>query len=596
MSSDDNKYDDPEDTGMIPDGVPDDASDDVNGLGDFVDSDPGDYSVGEDTDFDADADFMEADEVFEDPVEEPGAEGDDESFPDDDLLDGGTNKSSKSKMMASVLVLVCAAGVGGYIIMSGGSGAPPMSPQAVSTTASMQPSLQPPAQQPAEPMPPMPAPIEQPQDQDDGSFAAAPEPAPALAPKSAFDDGFGDQSDFTMPDDMAAVLPVLEKAVVDDVAEDLGTPPVEQPVAEIAAAPLPIPAAEKSVTEVQVVEDAFEPPAFPVEEPVIQQDAASGQRATANEFKPSPSIEDSDVDEWAVHEDMGAPPASEMAMNDVQKVEGPVPEKEPVSKPLTPEVPSSIAAEPRTAAPSADTAQAPLSDNYFESKMNLPTNPATRDIGPRKVDPVQEPGSRFVVVRKTHSEQSQESLMISASRALKLGRYEAAIEMYDSLYSRNPKDPTILLGRAVSYQKAGRSEMALKAYDELLSVDKGNQGALLNMLGLLREQYPEVALRRLINLHEQYPDNAGIVAQMGLTEAELGHADDALRYLGMAASLEPKNAQHLFNMGIVADRKGDRVQAIKLYEQALEVDSVYGGGRSVPREQIYDRLSVLRRG
>ena len=99
-----------------------------------------------------------------------------------------------------------------------------------------------------------------------------------------------------------------------------------------------------------------------------------------------------------------------------------------------------------------------------------------------------------------------------------------------------------------------------------------------------------------MNLHEQYPGNAGVSAQIGLTQADLGHYDDALRYLGMAASVEPKNALHLFNMGIVADRKGDKAQAIKFYEQALETDAVYGGGRSIQREQIYDRLSVLRRG
>ena len=238
----------------------------------------------------------------------------------------------------------------------------------------------------------------------------------------------------------------------------------------------------------------------------------------------------------------------------------------------------------------------PEQDNYFDSKLTVPTNKAAVDTGPRKVDPVLEPGSKFVVVNKTHNAQSQESLMISASRALKLGRYEAAIEMYDSLYSRNPKDPAILLGRAVAYQKAGRADTALKIYDELLAVDKNNESALLNMLGLLREQYPEVALRRLMNLHEQYPGNAGISAQIGLTQADLGQYDDALRYLGMAASVEPRNAQHMFNMGIVADRKGDKTQALKFYEQALEVDAVYGGGRSIPREKIYDRLSALRRG
>jgi tetratricopeptide (TPR) repeat protein len=228
--------------------------------------------------------------------------------------------------------------------------------------------------------------------------------------------------------------------------------------------------------------------------------------------------------------------------------------------------------------------------------MAVPSGALAKDVGPRKVDPVMEPGSSFVVVNKTHGAQSQESLLISANRALKLGRYDAAMEMYDSLYAKNKKDPAILMGRAVAYQKAGRSESAIQMYEELLTVDKNNGNALLNMLGLLRTQYPETALRRLMNLREQYPGNASIAAQIGLIEADLGHPDEALRYLGMAASIEPRNAQHYFNMAIVADRKGDKAGAIKLYEQALEADAVYGGGRSIAREQIYDRLAVLRRG
>jgi tetratricopeptide (TPR) repeat protein len=65
--------------------------------------------------------------------------------------------------------------------------------------------------------------------------------------------------------------------------------------------------------------------------------------------------------------------------------------------------------------------------------------------------------------------------------------------------------------------------------------------------------------------------------------------------LGIAASIEPNNAQHLFNMAIVAEKLGKRDVAIKNYEDALEIDLVYGRSRSVPRNIIYDRLTKLRR-
>ena len=86
-----------------------------------------------------------------------------------------------------------------------------------------------------------------------------------------------------------------------------------------------------------------------------------------------------------------------------------------------------------------------------------------------------------------------------------------------------------------------------------------------------------------------------VAAQLGVTYADQGDYEQAFRYLGIASSIEPDNAQHLFNIAITADRVGKRKEAIKYYEKALEADAVYGSGRTIPRETIYDRLSVLRR-
>ena len=593
MSSDDKKHDDQEGVAQV-----------VQGVNEF-DDDPaegGGYTMGEDPGFDTDV--MEAEEVYEDPQEE----GHDGGEADDFAEDAPAGNKNMKKMLAPALVLVCALGIGAYIMMNpgliagGSAGAPsvqqpaPDVPQQVAVVSPPPPLLPieiaaaaAAAAAPVEEMPPQPVALEQVQ----GSDAALP-PLPSPPQENA--GGFGDPVVSAPPAAEPSVVPAV------DVTEGLGTPPAEPPEMEIAgipAAPPPVvpdvpsfvpensavppetaaaapPAPETFADEKTVAESAGVSPVSPVipEIPVEEIPAASAEPPPMVDEFPQiavspgkqgvaqiPGLEGGGAEEGIVGK--GAPATQETVLTPMEDKPAPV---------------------------------APGEDNYFDSKMTVPTNQAAKDTGPRKVDPVMEPGSKFVVVNKTYNAQSQESLMISANRALKLGRYEAAIEMYDSLYSRNPKDPAILLGRAVSYQKAGRADSALKIYDELLAVDKGNENALLNMLGLLREQYPEVALRRLMNLHEQYPGNAGIAAQIGLTEADLRHYGEALRYLGMAASIEPRNAQHLFNMGIVADRKGDKAQAIKFYEQALEADAVYGGGRSVPREQIYDRLSALRRG
>jgi Flp pilus assembly protein TadD len=232
--------------------------------------------------------------------------------------------------------------------------------------------------------------------------------------------------------------------------------------------------------------------------------------------------------------------------------------------------------------------------DYFDSNITLPRGGQVNDTM-RVVDPKSEPGQRLVIAKKDYSKSSQESLIEAASRALQLQRYDAALEMYEQLYSKNKRDHRILMGLAVSQQYTGRADSAIQTYEALLDLDPKNADALVNMMGLIRQQYPEIALRRLLELQDRFPNNAGLVAQIGVTQADLGNYKDAVRYLEIASSLEPRNAQHPFNIAVIAERRGAVADAIRYYEEALQTDAVYGGSRSIPRDQVYDRLAKLRR-
>jgi Flp pilus assembly protein TadD len=232
------------------------------------------------------------------------------------------------------------------------------------------------------------------------------------------------------------------------------------------------------------------------------------------------------------------------------------------------------------------------SGTYYDSSA-LAKSGAT---GPRKVDPAYEPGQTYVVVAKGPKAASAEGQYVAATRALKLGRYAAAMEMFEKLYKKNHKDPRILMGLAVAQQGAGFNESAARTYEDLLKVQPNNADAIVNLMGIMRGQYPSVTLKKLTELRSKYPTNPGIPAQMGLVNAELKNYDDSIRDFQVAASMDPRNSSHIYNMAIVTDQKGDTSNAIKLYEQALQLDATYGDvATSLPRDQIYDRLVVLRR-
>lgn len=231
---------------------------------------------------------------------------------------------------------------------------------------------------------------------------------------------------------------------------------------------------------------------------------------------------------------------------------------------------------------------------FYDADALVPTGEIGLKGGPRKVNPSVEPASKYIVVRKNHSSGSRQAKIVSAERAMSLGRYDSALTFYDELYARSKSDPNILLGRATALQQLGRDEAAIQAYEELLELRPKNVESQVNMLGLLGKRYPSVALRRLLDLQDRHSQNVGITAQIAVIQAALGRYDEAVRYLGMAASIEPNNPTHIYNMAVIADRSGNKTEAVKYYEQALEVDTVYGGSRSIPREQVFERLARIR--
>lgn len=244
-------------------------------------------------------------------------------------------------------------------------------------------------------------------------------------------------------------------------------------------------------------------------------------------------------------------------------------------------------------------------DKYFDS----PNGKMLKDIPAPSMDPKKGSGQSIIIVNKKGQANSADSSSkklsiemtslsqqtVNANRALKLGRFEAAKEMYDELYRLNPKDESVLSGRALVLQKMGQEDQAISAYEQLLKIYPDNVDAVINLSGLMRKQYPAVALNKLLDLHMEHPNNVFVTAQLGITYADAGNYPDAVRYLNSAISMDPKNAQHAFNLAVILEKSGNPKEAIKNYEKALETDSIFGEGKkSISREKIYDRLSQLR--
>lgn len=351
---------------------------------------------------------------------------------------------------------------------------------------------------------------------------------------------------------------------VSAVGEVVPRAPEQEPNAEFPPQPIGVSPAEEAVLD-----------AAPAVTP-------AAETAAAPEVAPEPTIEPTPV------ETTQAPPVSDAPT---------APNQAGLAPGLTP-IPGESDAEVTGTNVMGDTGQTKHSGTYYDADALVPDSDlaAAGATGPRKVDPAYEPGQKFVIVEKGPGAGSIEAQYVAASRALKLGRYAAAMEMFEKLYKRNHRDPRILMGLAVSQQGAGFNESAAATYEDLLKVSPDNANAIINLMGLMKAQYPSVTLKKLLELRSKYPTNPGIPAQIAQISTDMGNFDEAVKYFEIASSMDPRNASHVFNMAIATDKKGNAAKAIKLYEQALQIDASYGDtASSLPREQIYDRLVVLRR-
>lgn len=200
----------------------------------------------------------------------------------------------------------------------------------------------------------------------------------------------------------------------------------------------------------------------------------------------------------------------------------------------------------------------------------------------------------WLTVRKERDYDDVDTRLTVAREALAQNNNRPALQLFNDLKKKYPKDKRILMGRAVALQKLGQYEAALAAYEAVLNNDPKNLEALTNMLGLLKLKDPALALEKLEQLREAYPYNADITAQLGISYGGAGRFEEALRLLDMAEALNPGSAYVLYNKAVLYDKMGHSRQAGDLYRQIIRLAADGDLDQELPLDAIKRRLAVLR--
>ncbi|TAL35556.1 MAG: tetratricopeptide repeat protein [Alphaproteobacteria bacterium] len=200
----------------------------------------------------------------------------------------------------------------------------------------------------------------------------------------------------------------------------------------------------------------------------------------------------------------------------------------------------------------------------------------------------------WLTVRKEHESEDVDTRLTVARAALAQNNNKSALQLFNDLKKKYPKDKRILMGRAVTLQKLGQYDAALSAYEAVLNNDPKNLEALTNMLGLLKLKDPALALEKLEQLRDAYPYNGDITAQLGIAYAGAGRFEDGLRLLEMAEALNPGSAYVLYNKAVLYDKMGRSRQAGDLYRQIMRLAANGDLDQDLPLDAIQRRLAVLR--
>lgn len=164
------------------------------------------------------------------------------------------------------------------------------------------------------------------------------------------------------------------------------------------------------------------------------------------------------------------------------------------------------------------------------------------------------------------------------NKALKSFEQIIEIQNVDIVKADNPEvvDTVIIFNAGLAAYNAENYDKAIKYYGEVAEL--GYNGA--RTYSLIADSYKHNkdtigALDALKTGFEKYPEDNGVLTSLIQIYLDMEKTDDAMKYLEMAIAQDPSNTTYYFAQGTLYETLGDEENAIKTYEDALEIDSEF---------------------
>jgi Flp pilus assembly protein TadD len=154
-------------------------------------------------------------------------------------------------------------------------------------------------------------------------------------------------------------------------------------------------------------------------------------------------------------------------------------------------------------------------------------------------------------------------------------RWDEAVAAYRSIMNKTPVLSVINLQIAAAYRHKRDYDAALTAYNALLTIDPGNEKAVVG-IGQTNLERGDVKAAEAALLKAAEGTSAGreVFYNLGEVKSASNQNDEAAKWYEKASGKDPSWGKPLYRLGMMALNRGDRQGAAKLFDRVIAVDPI----------------------
>lgn len=215
---------------------------------------------------------------------------------------------------------------------------------------------------------------------------------------------------------------------------------------------------------------------------------------------------------------------------------------------------------------------------YVQAKPAVVAAPVVKPAAPVAAA---KPQAEITVVQRAPAKEAKLDTR-DAQAAMARGDYNAALAAYQAVLDRAPRNKDALIGKAMALQQSGATAVALAQWRVLAGQYPADPAIVTSYASALTSIDGDAARTLLHGVITQWPNFAPALAAQAALDAKNGDMAAAQNAQEQAWALEKENPAHRLNLAILADKRGDKTQALQLYKQAVAAYANGGWKATLP--------------